>query len=184
MVIRSKFKKLFYLFFVAVYYFTSSIIPVSALKLPKGRAWEFTENDIVFYNPDGKKTSNCLSPDRDCQTSDGSDISVVGDGFLGVDTFKKELKTQFSKIDTTDTNYNTVSNITFDNLVTNLNTKTYKKNLILSYGTESNSSLTKEQINQLILAAGSSKTIYFLNNYNAGNTMVETNKNIEDASKT
>ena len=184
MVIRSKFKKLFYLFFVAVYYFTSSIMPVSALKLPKGRAWEFTENDIVFYNPDGKKTSNCLSPDRDCQTSDGSDISVVGDGFLGVDIFKKELKTQFSKIDTTDTNYNTVSNITFDNLVTNLNTKTYKKNLILSYGTESNSSLTKEQINQLILAAGSSKTIYFLNNYNAGNTMVETNKNIEDASKT
>ena len=85
MVRRFRFKNLAYLIFAIVYYFTASITPVFAIpKFPTGRDAEFIENNILFYNPDGKKNSSCLSPDRSCQTSDGSDVSVVGDGFLGM----------------------------------------------------------------------------------------------------
>jgi len=43
----------------AVFYFLSSLSqPVLAItQLPKGREWEFSENNIVFYNPGGKKKS-------------------------------------------------------------------------------------------------------------------------------
>lgn len=159
--------------------------PVLAIaQLPKGREWEFSENNIVFYNPSGKKKANCLSPDRGCQTSDGSDISMIGDGFLANDAFKKQIKTTFSKVDTSDTNFITTSNISFDDFLNNATTKTFKKNIIISYGTESNIALTKEQINKIILAVGSSKTILFLNNYKADGSFDESNKNIEEVAKT
>lgn len=128
MVRRFRFKNLAYLIFAIVYYFTVSITPVFAIpKFPTGRDAEFIENNILFYNPDGKKNSSCLSPDRSCQTSDGSDVSVVGDGFLGTDSFKNEFKSKFSKLETADTNFSTTSNLSFDDLISNLNTKTYQK---------------------------------------------------------
>lgn len=184
MVRRFRFKNLAYLIFAIVYYFTASITPVFAIpKFPTGRDAEFIENNILFYNPDGKKNSSCLSPDRSCQTSDGSDVSVVGDGFLGTDSLKNEFKSKFSKLETADTNFSTTSNLSFDDLISNLNTKTYQKNLLISFGTENGQTLTKEQIDQIILAAGSSKTILLANNYSATGNMTDTNKVIEDASK-
>ena len=184
MVRRFRFKNLAYLIFAIVYYFTASITPVFAIpKFPTGRDAEFIENNILFYNPDGKKNSSCLSPDRSCQISDGSDVSVVGDGFLGTDSFKNEFKSKFSKLETADTNFSTTSNLSFDDLISNLNTKTYQKNLLISFGTENGQTLTKEQIDQIILAAGSSKTILLANNYSATGNMTDTNKVIEDASK-
>lgn len=184
MVRRFRFKNLAYLIFAIVYYFTASITPVFAIpKFPTGRDAEFIENNILFYNPDGKKNSSCLSPDRSCQTSDGSDVSVVGDGFLGTDNFKNEFKSKFSKLETADTNFSTTSNLSFDNLISNLNTKTYQKNILISFGTENGQTLTKEQLDQIILAAGSSKTILLANNYSATGNMTDTNKVIEDASK-
>ena len=137
MVRRFRFKNLAYLIFAIVYYFTASITPVFAIpKFPTGRDAEFIENNILFYNPDGKKNSSCLSPDRSCQTSDGSDVSVVGDGFLGTDSFKNEFKSKFSKLETADTNFSTTSNLSFDDLISNLNTKTYQKNILISFGTD------------------------------------------------
>lgn len=184
MVRRFRFKNLAYLIFAIVYYFTASITPVFAIpKFPTGRDAEFIENNILFYNPDGKKNSSCLSPDRSCQTSDGSDVSVVGDGFLGTDSFKNEFKSKFSKLETADTNFSTISNLSFDDLISNLNTKTYQKNILISFGTENGQTLTKEQLDQIILAAGSSKTILLANNYSATGNMTDTNKVIEDASK-
>jgi len=184
MVRRFRFKNLAYLIFAIVYYFTASITPVFAIpKFPTGRDAEFIENNILFYNPDGKKNSSCLSPDRGCQTSDGSDVSVVGDGFLGTDSFKNEFKSKFSKLETADTNFSTTSNLSFDDLISNLNTKTYQKNILISFGTENGQTLTKEQLDQIILAAGSSKTILFVNNYGPTGNMTDTNKAIEDASK-
>ena len=184
MVRRFRFKNLAYLIFAIVYYFTASITPVFAIpKFPTGRDAEFIENNILFYNPDGKKNSSCLSPDRSCQTSDGSDVSVVGDGFLGTDSFKNEFKSKFSKLETADTNFSTTSNLSFDDLISNLNTKTYQKNILISFGTENGQTLTKEQLDQIILAAGSSKTILLANNYSATGNMTDTNKVIEDASK-
>lgn len=184
MVRRFRFKNLAYLIFAIVYYFTASITPVFAIpKFPTGRDAEFIENNILFYNPDGKKNSSCLSPDRSCQTSDGSDVSVVGDGFLGTDSLKNEFKSKFSKLETADTNFSTTSNLSFDDLISNLNTKTYQKNLLISFGTENGQTLTKEQLDQIILAAGSSKTILLANNYSATGNMTDTNKVIEDASK-
>lgn len=184
MVRRFRFKNLAYLIFAIVYYFTASITPVFAIpKFPTGRDAEFIENNILFYNPDGKKNSSCLSPDRSCQTSDGSDVSVVGDGFLGTDSFKNEFKSKFSKLETADTNFSTTSNLSFDDLISNLNTKTYQKNILISFGTENGQTLTKEQLDQIILAAGSSKTILLANNYSANGNMTDTNKVIEDASK-
>ena len=184
MVRRFRFKNLAYLIFAIVYYFTASITPVFAIpKFPTGRDAEFIENNILFYNPDGKKNSSCLSPDRSCQTSDGSDVSVVGDGFLGTDSLKNEFKSKFSKLETADTNFSTTSNLSFGDLISNLNTKTYQKNLLISFGTENGQTLTKEQIDQIILAAGSSKTILLANNYSATGNMTDTNKVIEDASK-
>ena len=185
MVNKLKVRRFSYFCIAVSYYLITTISPVyAAIKLPKGRSNEFIEGDIVFYNPDGKKAGNCLSPDRNCQTSDGSDISVVGDGFLDVSDFKKELRAQFPKIDTNNTNYETVSSLKFDDLITNLNTKNYKKNLIISYGTEVRYALTKDQINQIILAAGSTKNIAFFNNYGPGNIMEQSNKYIEEAVKT
>lgn len=184
MVRRFRFKNLAYLIFAIVYYFTASITPVFAIpKFPTGRDAEFIENNILFYNPDGKKNSSCLSLDRSCQTSDGSDVSVVGDGFLGTDSFKNEFKSKFSKLETADTNFSTTSNLSFDDLISNLNTKTYQKNILISFGTENGQTLTKEQLDQIILAAGSSKTILLANNYSATGNMTDTNKVIEDASK-
>lgn len=184
MVRRFRFKNLAYLIFAIVYYFTASITPVFAIpKFPTGRDAEFIENNILFYNPDGKKNSSCLSPDRSCQTSDGSDVSVVGDGFLGTDSFKNEFKSKFSKLETADTNFSTTSNLSFDDLISNLNTKTYQKNILISFGTENGQTLTKEQLDQIILAAGSSKTILLANNYSTTGNMTDTNKVIEDASK-
>lgn len=184
MVRRFRFKNLAYLIFAIVYYFTASITPVFAIpKFPTGRDAEFIENNILFYNPDGKKNSSCLSPDRSCQISDGSDVSVVGDGFLGTDSFKNEFKSKFSKLETADTNFSTTSNLSFDDLISNLNTKTYQKNILISFGTENGQTLTKEQLDQIILAAGSSKTILFVNNYGPTGNMTDTNKAIEDASK-
>lgn len=184
MVRRFRFKNLAYLIFAIVYYFTASITPVFAIpKFPTGRDAEFIENNILFYNPDGKKNSSCLSPDRSCQTSDGSDVSVVGDGFLGTDSFKNEFKSKFSKLETADTNFSATSNLSFDDLISNLNTKTYQKNILISFGTENGQTLTKEQLDQIILAAGSSKTILLANNYSATGNMTDTNKVIEDASK-
>lgn len=184
MVRRFRFKNLAYLIFAIIYYFTASITPVFAIpKFPTGRDAEFIENNILFYNPDGKKNSSCLSPDRSCQTSDGSDVSVVGDGFLGTDSLKNEFKSKFSKLETADTNFSTTSNLSFDDLISNLNTKTYQKNILISFGTENGQTLTKEQLDQIILAAGSSKTILLANNYSATGNMTDTNKVIEDASK-
>lgn len=184
MVRRFRFKNLAYLIFAIVYYFTASITPVFAIpKFPTGRDAEFIENNILFYNPDGKKNNSCLSPDRSCQTSDGSDVSVVGDGFLGTDSLKNEFKSKFSKLETADTNFSTTSNLSFDDLISNLNTKTYQKNILISFGTENGQTLTKEQLDQIILAAGSSKTILLANNYSATGNMTDTNKVIEDASK-
>ena len=184
MVRRFRFKNLAYLIFAIVYYFTASITQVFAIpKFPTGRDAEFIENNILFYNPDGKKNSSCLSPDRGCQTSDGSDVSVVGDGFLGTDSFKNEFKSKFSKLETADTNFSTTSNLSFDDLISNLNTKTYQKNILISFGTENGQTLTKEQLDQIILAAGSSKTILLANNYSTTGNMTDTNKVIEDASK-
>ena len=184
MVRRFRFKNLAYLIFAIVYYFTASITTVFAIpKFPTGRDAEFIENNILFYNPDGKKNSSCLSPDRSCQTSDGSDVSVVGDGFLGTDSFKNEFKSKFSKLETADTNFSATSNLSFDDLISNLNTKTYQKNILISFGTENGQTLTKEQLDQIILAAGSSKTILLANNYSATGNMTDTNKVIEDASK-
>lgn len=182
---KGQIKKIFLIIFVFFYSLLYLFRPVYAvLKLPKGKESLMSENDIVFYNPDGKKQENCLSSDRNCQLSDGSDVSVVGDSFLNNDFFKKNLKDTFKKFDDSDANFDVPAGRSFDDLINDLKTKTYKKNLIFNYGLETQTStLTENQINQILLAIGSDKTILFVNNYDKNGTFDTSNKKIEELAK-
>ena len=183
MVRRKVSTKIFLCLFAFLYSLTAfSDFTFATLKIPKGQEDKYEQNSIVFYNSDGKKNSNCFSPDRKCQLSDGSDIGVVADSFLSTEEFKKQMTASFSKLDTSESNFSTPTGRNFTDFIQAIKTKSSKKYLIVNYGNEINTALTEEQINQITLAAGSSTHLLFINNYSQDGHTDSSNRLIEQLS--
>lgn len=122
---------------------------------------KYAANNIMFYDPD-----SCATDDTEgCISSDGSNLTVVGDSMAV--RLKDSMKEKFAKL--ADDSYDALSGRTWDEGLAQAKTMTLKEIVVFMHGSNNHSpTLTQSDIQNAIDAIGANKTIVFVTNFMSG----------------
>lgn len=138
---------------------------------------KFAANNIMFYNPDECKTERDNS---DCISSDGSNLSVIGDSIS--EGIKTNMTKNFEKLSLD--NYDAVVGRAWDAGLKKAESMKLQDIVLFIHGTNnSDPLLTQTDINNALDKLGANRTIVFVTNYIKGKDLDGNNKLFKKAAE-
>ncbi|MCQ2571152.1 MAG: phage tail tip lysozyme [Candidatus Saccharibacteria bacterium] len=120
----------------------------------------------MFYDPEECK-NDCKI---ECVSSNGSDVTIIGDSILADSTTKNLLKGKFTSL--SDDSYDSVVSRAWDAGVTQASSMRLKDVVVFEHGTN-NGAITAEQLNNLLAVTGTQRTVVLITPYSATNTTLQ-----------
>ena len=183
--ILKNFFKSFSCFLLSILITFSGAAPTFAkVKLPSGRDDEFSENNIVFYNPNGKTGDDNCPPTQG--TIDSKDVLIIGDSITNGSS--SELKNELPDAeiiaqDSKHFSHDVSGNESGLTILKNMNADSMKKTIVFALGTNDQGGVSSSDIDAVLDVIGSDRTLVLVTNHklNSPNTYNTNNTNFKSA---